>query len=550
MAIKSLKQDNSTVVMNRVDYDDKINTLLSDMQTYQPLQSDPSSACERKLKSILSRMKDRTPDSIYRVINTTDGNTPRLYGIPKLHKPGVPMRPIVSFIGSPTYQLSKYLCHILSPLVGNTTHHLRNTEDWTKLASTLKLTPQEEMVSFDVVSLFTSVPTDIAVSTALKRLEDHETLRERTQLTPKEIASLLSFCLGATELQFQGRFYRQIHGTAMGSPVSVVIADLVMEELESKALSSYHSPPRVFKRYVDDTVCIIAKDQINSFHSHLNRQNSHISFTVERYSDNGLPFLDTLNKVLDDGSVDVTIYRKKTHTDRYLCYDSHHAPQHKVAVVRTLYCRAEKLLNNEEHKTNEKHHLHSVLQANGYPGKFIDRHKTCKPKTQTEEDSQPTKRGFAVLPYIKGTTEKIQRVLRNHQIKTAVKPVSTLRQILSKPKDPIPREKKTGVIYQIPCKECNAVYIGETKRALKTRQKEHMDSVRRDKAERSALAEHTSLTGHDVNWSDTKIIGQESDWARRKWLEALKITSNKNSLSNRDSGRVVPDNYKPLLGKS
>ena len=118
-------------------------------------------------------------------------------------------------------------------------------------------------------------------------------------------------------------------------------------------------------------------------------------------------------------------------------------------------------------------------------------------------------RGFALLPYVKGTTEKIQRVLRSHQIKTAVKPASTLRQILSKPKDPIPTEKKTGVIYQIPCKEYNAVYIGETKRSLKTRQKEHMDSVRLDKAERSALAEHTSLTGRDVGWSNTKIIGQE-----------------------------------------
>lgn len=131
------------------------------------MQNDPSSTCQRKLRSILSKLKERIPESVYRKVSTTDGTTPRLYGIPKLHKPGIPLRTIVSFIGSPTYELSKHLCYILSPIVGNTPYHLvRNTEDWTKLANTLKLATNEEMVSFDVVSLFTSIPTDIAVNTA------------------------------------------------------------------------------------------------------------------------------------------------------------------------------------------------------------------------------------------------------------------------------------------------------------------------------------------------------------------------------------------------
>lgn len=122
----------------------------------------------------------------------------------------------------------------------------------------------------------------------------------------------------------------------MGSPgVSVVVANLVMEVLETKAIDSFQHSPRVYKRYVDDTLCIMDKDQIDAFHSHLNRQNQHISFTVERYSDSGLPFLDTLNKVLEDGTIDITIYRKNTHTDRYLSCESHHAPRHKSGVRYT-----------------------------------------------------------------------------------------------------------------------------------------------------------------------------------------------------------------------
>ena len=84
----------------------------------------------------------------------------------------------------------------------------------------------------------------------------------------------------------------------MGSPISVTVANLVMEVVESRALSTFVAAPRVFKRYVDDTICVIEKDRIVAFHQHLNQQDTNIKFTIERYSDTGLPFLDTLNKCL------------------------------------------------------------------------------------------------------------------------------------------------------------------------------------------------------------------------------------------------------------
>ena len=155
------------------------------------------------------------------------------------------------------------------------------------------------------------------------------------------------------------------------------------------------------------------------------------------------------------------------------------------------------------------------------------------------------------MPYVRGATEKIQRVLRSNNIMTTVKPVATLRQMLSKPKDQIPTERKTGVIYEIPCRDCDATYIGETGRSLKTRQKEHMACVRLDKCDKSALAEHANTTGHEILWDGTKIIGYEHRWLQRRWLEAIKIASNENSLcSNRDNGRIIPDNYSTLFKSS
>ena len=94
-------------------------------------------------------------------------------------------------------------------------------------------------MSFDLISFFTKVPVDLALQIVHTRLTDDDTLDTRTGLSVVSIMSFLSLCLTATYLSYQGVFYKQVFGTAMGSPVSVVVANLVMEDIESQALSSF-----------------------------------------------------------------------------------------------------------------------------------------------------------------------------------------------------------------------------------------------------------------------------------------------------------------------
>ena len=204
------------------------------------------------------------------------------------------MRPIVSFVSSPTYQLSKFLTSLLSPIVGLSDHHVRNSQHFVQFVNTQKLRDTEVLVSFDVVSLFTRVPTTRAIQVTRERLLGDLSLSDRTSLTVEDICSLLKLCLEATYLSFRGKIYQQVHGTAMGSPVSVVVANLVMEDIEQKALSTFHTPPRFWKRYVEDTCTILPGDLVNSFHSHLNSIDNNIQFTVEKESDGQLTFLDIL----------------------------------------------------------------------------------------------------------------------------------------------------------------------------------------------------------------------------------------------------------------
>ena len=213
-------------------------------------------------------------------------------------------------------------------------------------------------------------------------------LPDRTSLTMDDICSLLQLCLEATYLAFEGKVYREIHGTLMGSPVSVVVANLVMEDVEQEALSTFHTPLRFWRRYVDDTCTALPSTLVDSFHDHLNSINPCIQFTIERESDGQLPFLDIFLNREEDGSISTSVYRKAIHTDQYLCFHSHHPAAHKQAVVRTLMCRAEALSSSGVSHAQEEKLVSQALQGNGYPKGFIHKH-TCPHPLVIRSESCP-----------------------------------------------------------------------------------------------------------------------------------------------------------------
>ena len=180
---------------------------------------------------------------MYAGLRRSAARVPQLYGLPKVHKQEAPLCPIVSFVLSPTYQLSKFLAGLLAPIVGQTSLHVQNSKSFEDFISTQVLAEEEILVSFDMVSSFTCVPTGLAVQVARQRLENDPLLVERTTLTVNDIVDLLTLCLNATFLSFRGKIYKHIQGTAMCSPVSVVVANLVMEDVEQRALSTFHSSP-------------------------------------------------------------------------------------------------------------------------------------------------------------------------------------------------------------------------------------------------------------------------------------------------------------------
>ena len=174
-------------------------------------------------------------------------------------------------------------------------------------------------------------------------------VQNKVGLQKNEVMSLLKLVLENCVFSFQGNFFKQLHGAAMGSPCSPVVANIYMEYFEDLALGpELPIPIKEWKRYIDDIFSIIPKGKSDIMLGYLNSIDPHIKFTIEQPNAEGaIPFLDTLPKPKGK-EISVSVYRKPTHTDRYLEFNSSHPISAKKAVVRALMDRAENLCSDPD----------------------------------------------------------------------------------------------------------------------------------------------------------------------------------------------------------
>ena len=173
---------------------------------------------------------------------------------------------------------------------------------------------------------------------------------------------------------------------------------------------------------------------VTSFHEHLNSIDKNIQFTVEKMSSGQMPFLDVLLMREEDGTVSTSVYRKPTHTEQYLAFESHHPMAHK----RTLMHRAEALCSSGVSRAQEEKRLQEALEKNGYPATFVQKLRL----PQTDRDERQTARTSVTIPYIHGLSQSIRRMLSPLDIRVAFRPFQTLRQELVHTKDPVPELRR------------------------------------------------------------------------------------------------------------
>ena len=324
---------------------------------------------EKKICKILKELvknKELSQEN-FELIRPVGSIRPRLYGVPKLHKKDIPLRPILSMVKSPQHQIARFLNKLLEPVLQHFSKYI--VKDSFKFVDELKLLKARGtfLSSFDVKSLFTNVPLNEVIHVCADTLYS----LENPVLKRNNFILLMKLATEGVEFSFDNILYRQIDGIAMGSPLGPTLANIFMGYLEYKILPDFDSDCK-YVRYVDDCFIISNSEKVSSLlFDKLNSVHNSIKFTKEIETNNQLPFLDVLIKRKDDKFI-TSIFRKPTFTGQYLNFLSYCSRRRKIGLIKTLFHRARKICSSEVFQ-NELIVIKELLLKNGYPGPLIDK---------------------------------------------------------------------------------------------------------------------------------------------------------------------------------
>jgi len=549
--ILSADKSNKTVLMEKEEYNRKMENLLGDSNTYKKETYDLTNKIQTKMNSLINKwLKQNYIDKATKnKLICHNGQPPYIYGLPKLHKNNIPLRPIVSTIGSATYNLSKFLSNILANILGNNEYHIKDSWDFHNFIKDKKIPNDHILVSFDVVSLYTNIPIELAMQSIS---EKWSLIKNHTTIPKNEFIEATKLCLSSTFFQFNNNFFSQIYGVAMGSPISATIANLVMEYLQNNVIKSLNFKPYFFKRFVDDCILCIPKDKLQYTLNKFNLYHPKLQFTHETEENNTINFLDICIQYDQNRDIKTNWYTKTVWSGRYLNFNSNTPSKYKKSVVNTLIDRAV-ILSDVKHRPKNLKKVREILENNDYPKQFTepiikDRVNKIYNSNSSNLKTAETK-NYVSLDFNSEVNPKIKKVLEPFKITIAEKPANNSKTLYTKLKPKIPESKQTNVIYKIDCRDCPKTYIGQTKQYLKNRTKEHQNSLRKINENRTALSNHAIENLHNFDFNNVQILDYEINYKKRNIKEMIHIKKTKNTVNFRTDTDNLSSVYNNLIIK-
>ena len=364
---------------------------------------------------------------------------------------------------------------------------------------------------------------------------------------------LLDNCCKDNLFIFNDQLYKQIDGAPMGGCISPTLANFFLSHYEKIWLNQCPASfkPVYYKRYVDDTFVLFKEpSHIDLFQNYMNSRHQNIKFTVEKESNDQLPFLDVLvTKNFDSFSTD--LYRKPTNTGLGMKFHSEVMNKYKFNLIHCLVDRAYKICSSNKTFFAEIENLKNFFFKNGFPLHTIEKNINSKlnsiSKSEPIVQTSEKKPLFVVIPYLSNISNKtisnevleiVKRFYPQIDLKIVFKNSFSVANFF-KTKDRVSVLLRSNLVYKYSCGQCNATYYGETTRHLKTRIAEHKGLSSRtglplSNPSHSSIRDHALETGHDIINTNFNIIFQSSP-CDTKTSESILIHKYKPSLNNKDS---------------
>lgn len=429
---------------------------------------------------------------------------------------------------------------------------IKNSFDFIKKIKDTVIPENHVLVSFDVVSMFTNIKKEMVIEALDRRFSE---ISQNCDIPHADIIDTVKLIFDNTFFSFNNMVYKQKSGCPMGSSISSFFANIVLEDLEKHCLNSLSFSPVFDYRYVDDIIMCIPKDKIEETLKIFNRYNPKLQFTCEVEHNDQLNFLD-VSIIKKDQKLIFDWYQKPSFSGRILNFNSNHPKHQKVAMVYNLVDRAILLSDICFHSKNLKI-VEKILTINSYPAhfykKFIQKrlHYLSDKNivSQSKNRRKNTKKMTPIkVPYKDGFFKKLKHLFQSHDLTAVPELEKNLASIVRRGKDATPKFEKTGVVYRIPCTNCIATYVGQTKRSLIDRLKEHQKDVRENK-DSSILQVHCSRHHHHIDWEKTSILDCEPAWFPRLVSEMIQIKLQPCALNRNEDTRMLARQYSAVLEK-
>ena len=473
-------------IMKREKYEDKMSDILNLPQFEKVVQTRKNAKHpvlkehERVCEELLNlRKNSKIDEELYQKLYPTGSQPARTYGLAKVHKTSVPTRPVLSMPGSAYHstalQCAEWLSVVEECQINSSTKSISDS------LQSIELEDDEELISFDVTSLYTNVPVKEAIAECADLLYSGK--YELPPVDKQTFIELLTLCTCNVLMSTHDGFYRQVDGLAMGSPPAPMLANGWLYKYDAIIRDN----AKLYARYMDDIIRSIKRQDIEDKLIEINSLHEKLKFTFEREVEQLLAFLDMLIK-RDSNRLSSTWYQKPTDTGLVMNYHALSPKRYKKSVVAGFVHRIYRACSSWQLFHDSLERAKQILERNQYPPQFYNPIikqalvKILKPdeeeihaNAESEKEKEAIPRKMIFLQYRGKVTEDFCRELR--KCNAPVMPVLTLRKLkttLPSLKCCIDHSVRSHVVYKITCPRCASRYVGWTSQHTIDRFRQHM----------------------------------------------------------------------------